>query len=145
MDQRRVRPCQRARVEPQWFEFAGLVIEHDDVCGGDEIARRSELARRVQIERDNALAAVEREVSRIVLQGVSAGRLDLDRLGAVIGQQRTGKRTCHALGKIEYANARICTRHALPPQRGYALSPRGVHQPMRSTDAAPARRLDARR
>ena len=112
-------------VDPERFELAGLEGLDHDVCGLGEPAEEVAAVVLAEVERDGALVGVEvpeaqrgltagvvgmegRESTR----GVAARRLDLDHVGAEVGEQLAGV-VSHFGGEIEHAHAvESCGSHA---------------------------------
>ena len=119
-------------IEPEALQRAGLEILQNDVGSRGDGAHDLLPFGLVEIERDRALAAVDRKVvaglagrlagfvlekrrpprARVVAH---AGALDLDDVGAEIGQNLTGPRPCHDPAQIEHADVRQRTGHFSPP------------------------------
>jgi hypothetical protein len=108
----RAQPC-RIDLEPRGDPGAEVLYHHvafrrqrgDDLAGarGLEVERDALLVAVEQSEIDARLADEWAEAARIVAR---ARRLDLDHLGAEVGEQRRAIRPRHDAREIEHANAR---------------------------------------
>ncbi len=101
VDQARVLAAQPHRVQPQLGQFLRPHAVHEDIAGLEQRMQRLLGLGRLQVQHHAFLAAVGAHEQRRhaglggrpgVARGVAAGRLDLDHLGAVIGQHLAGQR-----------------------------------------------------
>jgi hypothetical protein len=93
-------PGQRSRPE---------VFDHH-VRGGGEAARGGEVARPPQVQDRPALAPVEERV-RDTGHARAAGRVDVDDVGALVGEQHGCQRPGHVLAEVDNPEACQRTRH----------------------------------
>jgi hypothetical protein len=115
VDEARIQLAERVVVEPQLLHGAGLEVLADDVGGGDEAQRGLHALGLLQVERDALLVAVEgREEARAraeqAARVVALDGLDLDDLGAEVGQQQAAGRTHDHVGELDDADAGIRKR-----------------------------------
>src|SRR5208282_460657 len=103
-------------AEAHALHHAGAKIVHDDIGPAHEVVNDRLAVLLAQIEGDRSLVAVEAAENRIVeavrIVGdrgtrkiARAGALDLDDVGAVIGQHLGGARSEHHLGEVDDAHA----------------------------------------
>ena len=100
-------------VEAELARPVRQAVVHERVGGRDQLAAPLAPLRRLEVERDRALAAVERvEVAalagleRVVAAPfVAARRLDLDHVGAEVGEEHRRERGGHVLPVVEDAEA----------------------------------------
>ena len=103
---------QRLVAEAKPVHRAGAEILDDDIGGARQPARRRLPVLGLQVERDALLVAVHR-TERAVVVGLAPHperiaairRLDLDDLGAQIGQQHAGEWTADVAGEFEDLDA----------------------------------------
>ncbi len=80
------------------------------IGGPDQRLTRQAVLLVFEVKHDRALVAVQRvEVAAlavcerlVVAPRIAAGRLDLDHVGAEVGEQHAGKRPRHVLGVLEH-------------------------------------------
>ena len=119
VDERGIERAQILVAEPDRAERARLERLHEHVGAARELAQPRAVGLVVEVEYDAALAdgvdgPVQRAVElalaavherRMAPRGVATGRLDLDHLGAHVGEQPAGNLAV-AGGEVEHANAR---------------------------------------
>jgi len=124
IDQTRVALLQLVGSQAEAIEHGGQEVGQEDVGLVDETQQRGSTTRGLQVKRDALLVAV-RELERVV-DGTAADAgqdeaaiavatdrvLDLDDLGAPVGEQRTGHRNEDPLRELDDANALERGRHA---------------------------------
>ena len=116
---------ERLPAKTQAIHDAGTVVLDHDVGGQDQPARRRLVRGVLEVEHDRALVAVERgEVlaearadRRPLAQHVALGRLDLDDLGAHVGQQQAAERSRRDLAEFDDLHACKRQHRLLLPQR----------------------------
>ena len=112
--------AQRLVTQPQAVEYARPEILDDGVGLRAQLAQPLDLRRVLEIDRDAALVAIDRCEVFTVLGAMIArahrrpaphvvaavGPLDLDHVGAEVGEQRSGERPGGDLPEFEYLQAR---------------------------------------
>ena len=101
-------------VNAQALDDAGAVVLNDDVSGLDEFVKSLFARLRLQVQHQRTLVAVHVEKAHAVralhLEPHGAAclvplrRLNLDHVGAQVGQQHAGKRPSHDLADVEHAD-----------------------------------------
>ena len=115
IDQFRVERAQRLMIELQAAHHAGAEILDQDVRGCDQAAHRLCALLRFEVEHEALLADIELAEGRGAAVAhrragphrLALGGLDLDDLGAHVGQHPRAMWTCDGGRKIEHAQARI--------------------------------------
>jgi hypothetical protein len=108
-DEARVQPRHLHDRQPEAFERSGPEVLDQDVRAFEQSAEDGELVRAFEVERDAELVAVQEPVvrarsvdERAESAGVvSARRLDLDHLGAEIGEQHPAERSRKNTSELE--------------------------------------------
>ena len=101
----------RVEVEPEPGQHSRPEVFDHDVGGGREAARGGEVARPLQVQDRPALAPVEERV-RDTGHARAAGRVDVDDVGTLVGEQHGRQRPGHVLAEVDDPQACQRTRHA---------------------------------
>ena len=116
VDQRRVALADRGRVEPEALQGGDADVRHEHVGAGEQALHRLAAGVGPQVEHDAALAAVvelERRHRALVADAdgaedrplrIAGRRLDLDDVGAPVGQHAGRRRTRHPGGQLDHAD-----------------------------------------
>jgi len=106
-DHVRAEPHEHVVVEPQVGHHPRAEVVDDDVRDRREPAREVQAARIVQVEQDAPLAAHERarEAAAAVAEVEAPAALDLDHVGAQVGEDAGRHRPGDHPGEVEDANA----------------------------------------
>ena len=91
-----------ADAEPVGDAGPERLDQHVGVVG--ELAERVDAGRVLQVDRDRAARAVPHRVAAVVAERVAAGRLDLDHVGALLGEQQHAERAGDAPRQVEHAH-----------------------------------------
>jgi hypothetical protein len=109
--QRRIRGVQRLRSQRQALQPAGAEVLHQHVGARREAQHDVAIALQVQHDR-HLVAAVHAEPHRVPIdrrtpaaERVAARRLDLDYLGAQIGENAGAERRCDVVSELQYLEA----------------------------------------
>jgi hypothetical protein len=113
VDQRGLARTEPVPAQPEALHHAGSAVLDEDVGLEHERARRVAGRRVLEVERDRALAAIDRrEVLGVAVRDrwplphrVALGRLDLDDLGAEVGEQHAAERPGRHLAELDDAHA----------------------------------------
>jgi hypothetical protein len=130
-DQPRAPGVQRGRIEAEPGEPRGQHVGQKHVRPLDQAPQRRGGLRQRQVERNRALAAVvhvevrgegevareARETRQAVTVELAPRHLDLDHLGAQVGEQRAGRRRRHEARQLDDADSRERGRHGAPVGR----------------------------
>ena len=92
-------------VEPETCRLGGGGALHEDVDTAHELLQRRLAVGGGEVERDAALAAVEEVVCGVVGVRALTRQVDLDHLGAVVGEDHRGHRAGDPPAEIEHAQA----------------------------------------
>ena len=103
VQQPRVRRLQRRLVQPEPLKLARREVEHRGVCGLQQFPRLAESLVGLQVQHDATFVPVPAQVPRRVSHPVAGGRLNLNHIGAEVGQQHGPHRPRNALAKVENA------------------------------------------
>ena len=76
-----------------------------------ELVERVDAGRVLQVDRDRAARPVPHRVAAVVAERVAAGRLDLDDVGALLGEEQHAERAGDAPGEVEDAQIGKGTGH----------------------------------
>jgi len=114
VDQARIDGRQGLIAQAHPVHHAGAEVLHHRVGAGDQLAQQLPALGLLQVDDDAALVAVAggEEAAVLVLgvvgavraalaEEVAAGRLDLDHLGAMIGQQLGAERAGHGVAQVD--------------------------------------------
>ena len=93
-------PPGRVQVKPEPGEHAGPEVLDHDVGGGGEAACRGQFTRLLQVQDHPALAPVEERV-RGACAARAAGRVDVDDVRPLVGEQHGGQRAGHVLPEVD--------------------------------------------
>ena len=117
--------CRRHRfcAEAEAVHDAGAEVLDEHVGLADEATGDLEVVRLLEVEDDAALAALEDGVG-LVAPARSAGRVDADDLGALVGEHHRRQRPGEVLPEVEHADTIENSCHHCPPARSVALRPR---------------------
>ena len=115
VDERRVELAGLLVAEAQARHDAGPEVLDQHVCRGDELASGGAAVAGLEIEDTAALAAVPEAPGGMPSERVSRGRLDLDDLGPVVGEDHPGQVAVHAPGEVEHAESAAGCRHGRRP------------------------------
>ena len=110
----RVRFRHLGGAQPEPSHHSGAEPLDQDVGPLNQRTRYAEVTRRLQVERDVALAPLERGVRRMVPPRTS-GRVDPDHIGAVVAEDHRHERGREALAEVDDADASECAGHAARP------------------------------
>ena len=121
IDDARIARHDRRMADAEAIDDAGAEALHHDVGARAQVEQQVQAVRRLEIEDDALLAAIEiakehgrRAVGRTdVASGIAARRLDLDDLGAVIGQGHRQIRSRQEPAEIDHPD--ICELHVGHP------------------------------
>ena len=126
VDQARIERAHGRLAEAQPVHHLRPEILHQHVGAGDQLAQDLDALGLLEVDRQRALAAVGRyeqggelagRIDRLAAaaRDVAARRLDLDHVGALVGQEHRGKRPRHHAGEVDDPHPRQRTCHAPPP------------------------------
>ena len=120
-------------ADPDAFGNTGTEVLDQDIAARDKAHQHLDAVRVLEIDGDGSLVAVVVEIGRCetvfigrhAARGIPAagGVLDLDDIGALIGEQHGGGRSRHHAGQINDAHPVQCTWHrfqSLHPTKGHA-------------------------
>jgi len=106
---------------------AGADEQH--VRAVDQLIERNQVCRTRRVRRDGALAAVPHRQSRLAREGNRCWRVDLDHVGAEVGEQHPGDGARHAAGEVKHAHAASAGASSLPA-RNLRYCPISEHLPV---------------
>ena len=126
VDQARIERAHGRFAEAQPIHHLRPEILHQHVGAGDQLAQDVDALGLLEVDRQRALAAVGRyeqggelagRIDRLAAaaRDVAARRLDLDHVGALVGQEHRGERPRHHAGEVDDPHPRQRTCHAPPP------------------------------
>ena len=136
VDQPRKPGMQLLVAQAVFRQRADLEVLHQDVAAGDQLQRDLLAFRLADIQRDRLLVAVDAdEIGAFLVPGIDRRReaarvvagarpLDLDHVGAQVGQHLRAGRPCQHTGQVENAQALQGTRRLGPGRFGHIASPR---------------------
>ena len=104
-DQTRIVVGQTVVAQPRFVLAAGLKIGQDNIRPGHQPSNQAQPLGRGRIGYDALLAAVPHMKTRHTARRIALGRLDLDHLRALLGEQHPGIRTSNALCQINDPDA----------------------------------------
>ena len=107
--------CTRVVAEAEALHDAGPERLDDDVGGAEQPIEDVFAVGRLQVDGERTPAAVPHAVAVVRAERVAAGRLDLDDVGALLGEQQHAERAGDSPREIEDADTVECTGHARAP------------------------------
>ena len=110
VDQRRVLLRRRLGADAEAVHDAGPEVLDHHVGAVDQALRDLEVAGRLEVEGDASLAALEEGVGRM-LPARAARRVDVDDVGALVGEHDAGQRAGDVLAEIDNADTGEWTCH----------------------------------
>src|SRR6185295_1421966 len=150
VDEARVLGREPIVVELETPQHLGADVGDERVGTCDQLARDAPTFDRRQIEGDASLAAVvelEGRIHRRLLadradeqaaEGITVGRLDLDDLGAPVGEHPARGRTGHPEAELDHAYPVHRARHRHPAARSASISSTCFGAAALSTSCPPA-------
>jgi hypothetical protein len=120
-DDARVDRSQRLVVDAEAFADAVAVVVEDDIGDADEIEEGFAPLRVLEVDGEAALApVVADEAQSVGAERVAVGRLDLDAIGAPVGEDAGGEGAGDEGAEVEDADAR--ERTGAVPDLGFRIS-----------------------
>ena len=134
VDERRIELAGLLVAEAQARHHTGPEALDQHVGRGDEFEGGGLALAGLEIEHAAALAAVPEAPGMMPAERIPRGRLDLDDLGPVVGEDHAGEVAVHAPGEVEHAESATGSRHESAPFPSWApiVASRAL-----STDAPP--------